>query len=124
MRTHDEPAEPPQPVRAEDGPIRILLVICRPQQADDVPFRSVASRLVKALSALDCDPSRITLRDYPMPIFDQDLEDREGPPEGRTGLQNIDRGVARVDLRPWFADDRCGVVEAVGRLFGLVDLFR
>ena len=51
MRTHDEPLEPPQPVRAEAGPIRILLVICRPQQADDVPFRSVASRLVKALTA-------------------------------------------------------------------------
>jgi nucleoside phosphorylase len=51
VRTHDEPAEPPQPVRAQDGPIRILLVICRPQQAGDVPFRSVASRLVKALTA-------------------------------------------------------------------------
>ena len=51
VRTHDEPLEPPQPVRAEAGPIRILLVICRPQQADDVPFRSVASRLVKALTA-------------------------------------------------------------------------
>jgi tetratricopeptide (TPR) repeat protein len=51
VRTHDEPAEPPQPVRADAGPIRILLVICRPQQAGDVPFRSVASRLVKALTA-------------------------------------------------------------------------
>jgi hypothetical protein len=30
VRTHDEPLEPPQPVRAEAGPIRILLVICRP----------------------------------------------------------------------------------------------
>jgi len=51
VRTYDEPAEPPEPVRAADGPIRILLVICRPRQGDDVPFRSVASRLVKALSA-------------------------------------------------------------------------
>ena len=32
------------------GPIRILLVICRPRGGYDVPFRSVASRLVKGLS--------------------------------------------------------------------------
>ncbi len=31
-------------------PIRILLVICRPGGSDDVPFRSVASRLIKGLS--------------------------------------------------------------------------
>jgi hypothetical protein len=30
--------------------IRILLVICRPQGGDDVPFRSVANRLIKSLS--------------------------------------------------------------------------
>ncbi len=30
-------------------PIRILLVICRPGRGEDVPFRSVASRLIKAL---------------------------------------------------------------------------
>jgi len=33
------------------GKIRILLVICRPRGADDVPFRSVATRLVKGLGA-------------------------------------------------------------------------
>jgi hypothetical protein len=31
-------------------PIRILLVICRPGGGDDVPFRSVANRLIKGLS--------------------------------------------------------------------------
>jgi tetratricopeptide (TPR) repeat protein len=36
----------PQP----GSPIRILLVICRPSAAGDVPFRSVASRLVKSLT--------------------------------------------------------------------------
>ena len=50
VRTHDQPVETPQAVEAQSGPIRILLVICRPGQADDVPFRSVASRLVKALT--------------------------------------------------------------------------
>jgi tetratricopeptide (TPR) repeat protein len=31
------------------GAIRVLLVICRPRGADDVPFRSVAKRLLKGL---------------------------------------------------------------------------
>jgi hypothetical protein len=31
------------------GPIRILLVICRPSKGNDVPFRSVASRILKGL---------------------------------------------------------------------------
>src|SRR5262249_41864543 len=48
----------PQPARLRianasqrrDRPIRILLVICRPGGAADVPFRSVAGRLLKGLS--------------------------------------------------------------------------
>lgn len=31
------------------GAVRVLLVVCRPAQGDDVPFRSVVSRLVKTL---------------------------------------------------------------------------
>lgn len=50
VRTHQEAAVTPKPFDAASGPIRILLVICRPKQGDDVPFRSVASRLVKALT--------------------------------------------------------------------------
>ncbi len=50
VRTHDQPVETPRVVETQSGPIRILLVICRPKQADDVPFRSVASRLVKSLT--------------------------------------------------------------------------
>jgi tetratricopeptide (TPR) repeat protein len=46
---HDTPVIP-RVVDAESGPIRILLVICRPRQGDDVPFRSVAGKLVKALT--------------------------------------------------------------------------
>ncbi len=50
VRTHDQPVETPRVVEAHSGPIRILLAICRPREGDDVPFRSVASRLVKALT--------------------------------------------------------------------------
>jgi tetratricopeptide (TPR) repeat protein len=35
--------------QADGNVIRILLIICRPQGRDDVPFRSVASRLIKGL---------------------------------------------------------------------------
>ena len=36
---------------AQQPVIRILLVICRPAGGDDVPFRSVATRLIKGVSA-------------------------------------------------------------------------
>ncbi|MEI6181098.1 MAG: CHAT domain-containing protein, partial [Chloroflexales bacterium] len=46
------PAVPCTPLVLEpQTSIRILLVICRPAGRDDVPFRSVASRLLKSLSA-------------------------------------------------------------------------
>ncbi len=40
--------------------VRILLAICRPGAEDDVPFRSVASRLVKGLSDRTAKPSSST----------------------------------------------------------------
>jgi hypothetical protein len=42
-RAHPQPAQRPQAPRTKSGPIRILLVICRPRAGKDVPFRSVAS---------------------------------------------------------------------------------
>ena len=38
-------------VTDDAGPVRILLAICRPDQAHDVPFRSVATRILKGLDA-------------------------------------------------------------------------
>jgi chromate reductase, NAD(P)H dehydrogenase (quinone) len=49
----------------------------------------LAERLVKSLSALDCDPRLVSLRDYPMPIFDEDLESRDGPPENTLKLARL-----------------------------------
>jgi tetratricopeptide (TPR) repeat protein len=47
VRIHRETAGPvPMPQPADAG-LRVLLVICRPGGRDDVPFRSVASRLVR-----------------------------------------------------------------------------
>jgi tetratricopeptide (TPR) repeat protein len=49
VRAHPQAAQRPHAPATPDGPIRILLVICRPGGDDDVPFRSVASRLIKGL---------------------------------------------------------------------------
>ncbi len=55
VRAHHSAAQKPYvPRPAEAGQtaarIRILLVICRPKAGDDVPFRSVASRILKGLT--------------------------------------------------------------------------
>ena len=50
VRSHAMATKAPRGATAAGGgPIRILLVICRPRGGEDVPFRSVASRLVKGL---------------------------------------------------------------------------
>ena len=49
VRGQTDATRPPKLPRGDPRPIRILLVICRPGGADDVPFRSVASRLIKGL---------------------------------------------------------------------------
>ncbi|MGD9101866.1 MAG: CHAT domain-containing protein, partial [Anaerolineae bacterium] len=51
VRTHTSSTREPDDVPAGGGgPIRILLVICRPSGRADVPFRSVAVRIIKGLS--------------------------------------------------------------------------
>ena len=49
VRAQPQAAQRPDLPQTESGPIRILLVICRPGGRDDVPFRSVAGRLLKGL---------------------------------------------------------------------------
>lgn len=49
VRTHHQPTQCPKMPRGENDHIGILLVICRPAGAANVPFRSVASRLIKGL---------------------------------------------------------------------------
>ncbi|HKZ86352.1 MAG TPA: CHAT domain-containing protein, partial [Anaerolineae bacterium] len=50
VRAQPETAQTPEFPQSASGPIRILLVICRPGGREDVPFRSVASRILKGLS--------------------------------------------------------------------------
>lgn len=69
VRAHPRAAERPRPPQAGAGPIRILLVICRPRAGDDVPFRSVASRLLKGLSGAGQDALRLEV--LRPPTFEQ-----------------------------------------------------
>jgi tetratricopeptide (TPR) repeat protein len=50
VRTYSGPVLPAQLPATSSGPIRILLVICRPGREHDVPFRSVASHIVNSLT--------------------------------------------------------------------------
>lgn len=52
----------------------------------------LAGALCKALSQLECDVTRITLRDYPLPIFDEDLESQKGQPENALKLARLFHG--------------------------------
>jgi len=50
VRTTPQAVQLPQIPKTVDSKIRILLVICRPKGNSDVPFRSVAIKLIKALT--------------------------------------------------------------------------
>ena len=62
VRSNPQPARLPAPPDRAVERLRVLLVICRPGGADDVPFRSVASHLVRvsddARQAFDLDVLR------------------------------------------------------------------
>jgi tetratricopeptide (TPR) repeat protein len=83
VRASSQAARAPYLPKKVSGPIRILLVICRPKRGDDVPFRSVASRLLKGLSGADPDAVRLEL--LRPPTFEQlarklrEAKDRDEP---------------------------------------------
>jgi tetratricopeptide (TPR) repeat protein len=83
VRASSQAALSPYLPKKVSGPIRILLVICRPKRGDDVPFRSVASRLLKGLSGADPDAVRLEL--LRPPTFEQlahdlrEAKDRDEP---------------------------------------------
>ncbi|MCX6674731.1 MAG: CHAT domain-containing protein [Methanothrix sp.] len=69
LRTYSQAAVPPKFKKTTKGPIRILLAICRPGADNDVPFRSVASRVISGLSKEG--GSRFQLDLLRPPTFDQ-----------------------------------------------------
>lgn len=69
VRSQPQTSQRPRLPAKSSGPIRILLVICRPGGRDDVPFRSVASRLLKSLSGVDTDAFQLDM--LRPPTFEQ-----------------------------------------------------
>ena len=67
VRGHSKAALRPRMVESATGKIRILVAICRPGGADDVPFRSVARRLLKSAEARE----QFTLEVLRPPTFEQ-----------------------------------------------------
>ena len=49
----------------------------------------LAALAVKELARLDADVTRISLADYPMPLYDGDLEAKSGPPENAVKLKRL-----------------------------------
>jgi chromate reductase len=49
----------------------------------------LAALAAKELTLLDADVTRISLQDYPLPIYDADLEGRSGPPENAVKLKQM-----------------------------------
>jgi chromate reductase len=49
----------------------------------------LAALAAKELTLLDADVTRISLQDYPLPIFDADAENRAGPPENAVKLKQM-----------------------------------
>ena len=44
---------------------------------------------IKELSALDCEVTRISLEDYPLPIYNGNLEEKDGIPENAVKLAKL-----------------------------------
>ncbi len=44
---------------------------------------------VDELASLDCEVTRISLEDYPMPVYNGDLEERDGVPENAVKLAKL-----------------------------------
>jgi tetratricopeptide (TPR) repeat protein len=69
LRTYIQATAPPKFKGKTKGPIRILLAICRPGGDEDVPFRSVASRVIKGLCKVTTQEFRLDV--LRPPTFEQ-----------------------------------------------------
>ena len=49
----------------------------------------LAASAHKVFSTLDCDATRLSLSDYPLPIYDGDLESRKGAPKNASRLARM-----------------------------------
>ena len=65
-----------------------ILVISGSTRSGSVNTR-LQGTIVKELSLIDCDVTRISLTDYELPLYDGDLEARDGIPENALKLARL-----------------------------------
>ena len=122
VRASEESAETPEIPRSDSGTIRILLAICRPKGRTDVPFRSVASRLIRGLSGANREVYQLDV--LRPPTFEElgrrlrDAKDR-GEPYHVVHFDGHGAFLDMEDLFERFKSDSKAAVEAL-----LADLLR
>jgi NAD(P)H-dependent FMN reductase len=65
-----------------------ILVVAGSLRAKSFNAR-LAALAMKELTLADADVTRISLADYPLPIYDADLADRSGPPQNALRLKQL-----------------------------------
>lgn len=116
VRAHPQPAQRPGLPSADSASMRILLVICRPGGDDDVPFRSVAMRILKGLSVSASDVFQLDV--LRPPTFEQLGEAlRRAVSEGRPyHIVHFDGHGMFLDLGQLFEEQASGGPEEENEL--------
>src|SRR5215472_4851612 len=69
-------------------PVPKILVLCGSLRARSFNAR-LAALAAKEITLADADVTRISLEDYPLPLYDADLADKSGPPQHAVNLKRL-----------------------------------
>ena len=69
-------------------PVPKILVLCGSLRARSFNAR-LAALATKEITLADADVTRISLEDYPLPLYDADLADKSGPPQPAVNLKRL-----------------------------------
>jgi chromate reductase len=69
-------------------PVPKILVLCGSLRARSFNAR-LAALAAKDITLADADVTRISLEDYPLPLYDADLADKSGPPQHAVNLKRL-----------------------------------
>jgi chromate reductase, NAD(P)H dehydrogenase (quinone) len=69
-------------------PVPKILVLCGSLRARSFNAR-LAALATKEITLADADVTRISLDDYPLPLYDADLADKSGPPQHAVNLKRL-----------------------------------
>ncbi|MET1413100.1 NAD(P)H-dependent oxidoreductase [Roseibium sp. HPY-6] len=65
------------------------IIVCSGSVRSGSHNGKLAALIAKRLSILDANVTRLSLRDYPLPVYDGDLEESDGVPENAKRLQRL-----------------------------------